>query len=66
MRIINKVSDIDDLNATQIKALCKELFIVQATLKKFVGKGDLTKYICDANQSPDCVTNQCYRSLAVV
>lgn len=63
--IINSTADIDALNATQIKALCKELFIVQATLKKFVGKGDMQKYICDANTKPDCVTNQCYKSLAV-
>ncbi len=63
--VINSTVDIDALNATQIKALCKELFIVQATLKKFVGKGDMTKYICKANTEPDCVTNQCYRSLAV-
>lgn len=66
MKIINSTADIDTLTAPQIKALAKELFIVQATLKKFVGKGDMTKYVCDANTLPDCVTNQCYKSLAVV
>ena len=66
MKIINKTSDIDTLSEAQVRALAKELFIVQATLRKHVGKGDIEDYICKANTLPDCITNQCYRSMAVI